>query len=157
MSYHFREEAWQELQRTRLCKAILFTDRDDWTDAQIVRGYRSQHHVERAFRQMKGRTGLSWEPVYHWTDQKIRVHSFYCVLALTLLNLLHREAWQAGIQVSAGRLVEELAGLREVIHLYPPGGAGKAGRYRAETTYTELTPVGARLVQLFQLDQLQVR
>jgi transposase len=157
LRYRTDRQALAQLRRTVLGKCILFTDNHDWTTAEIILGYRSQHHVERAFRQMKGRTGLSWEPVHHWTDQKIRVHSFYCVLALTLLNLLHRQAWQAGIQVSAGRLVEELAGLREVIHLYPPGGPGKAGRYRAETTYTELTPVGARLVQLFQLDQLQVR
>ena len=44
LSYRFREEAWQQLQATRLGKTILFTDRTDWTDAEVVRGYRSQHH-----------------------------------------------------------------------------------------------------------------
>ena len=36
------------LQKTLLGKNILFTDNHDWTDAEIVRGYRSQHHVETA-------------------------------------------------------------------------------------------------------------
>lgn len=39
LSYRFREEAWQQLQATRLGKTILFTDRDDGTDAEVVRGY----------------------------------------------------------------------------------------------------------------------
>lgn len=34
------EKAWQQLKRTLLGKTILFTDRKQWTDEQIVRGYR---------------------------------------------------------------------------------------------------------------------
>ena len=34
-------------------KTLLFTDNHDWSDADIVRGYRAQHQVEGAFRQMK--------------------------------------------------------------------------------------------------------
>jgi transposase len=62
LSYRFREEAWQQLQATRLGKTILFTDRDDWTDAEVVRGYRNQHHVEdtcRCGRNAIGRTRRS--------------------------------------------------------------------------------------------------
>jgi hypothetical protein len=36
-----------------LGKTILFADNDHWSDAEIVRGYRAQHHLESAFRQMK--------------------------------------------------------------------------------------------------------
>jgi hypothetical protein len=32
-----------------------------------------------------------------WTDQKLRVHAFYCVLALTILSLLRRKLAQKGI------------------------------------------------------------
>jgi transposase len=53
LRWHFNDEEWQKLDRTLLGKTILFTDRDDWTDEQIVRGYRSQYHVEAAFRRMK--------------------------------------------------------------------------------------------------------
>src|SRR4051812_38251266 len=72
LRFRFLEEAWQELQGTRLGKTLLFTDRDDWTDAAVVRGYRSQHHVESAFRDLKHVKYLSLRPQRHWTDQKIR-------------------------------------------------------------------------------------
>jgi len=84
MSFRFRDEAWQQLQATRLGKTILFSDREKWTDAEIVKGYRSQHHVEDAFRDLKNTEHLALRPQRHWTDQKIRVHVFYCVMALTL-------------------------------------------------------------------------
>jgi len=53
LTWRFDNKAWKRLQKTLLGKTILFTDREEWTDEQIVRGYRSQHHVESAFRSMK--------------------------------------------------------------------------------------------------------
>ena len=53
---------------------------------------RAQHHVERAFKQMKNPHWVSFSPAFHWTDQKLRVHVFYCVLALLLSSLLQRKA-----------------------------------------------------------------
>jgi hypothetical protein len=32
-----------------------------------VLGYRSQHHIEDAFRQMKHPHYLGWQPMFHWT------------------------------------------------------------------------------------------
>jgi transposase len=32
---------------------------------------------------MKDPHVVSFGPMHHWTDSKIRVHVFYCVLALT--------------------------------------------------------------------------
>ena len=34
--------------------------------------------------------------MFHWTDQKIRVHVFYCVLALMVARLMVREADRQG-------------------------------------------------------------
>ncbi|MDI6777034.1 MAG: hypothetical protein QMD03_07325, partial [Syntrophales bacterium] len=48
--------------------------------------------VEEAFRRMKDRRFCSWFPMNHWTDQKIKVHAFYCVLALLFGSLLYRKA-----------------------------------------------------------------
>ena len=63
----------------------------DWSIAEIVAAYRSQWHVEADFRQMKDRQVVSFSPMFHWTDQKIRVHAFYCVLALAVARLMVRE------------------------------------------------------------------
>ena len=100
LSYRFRRRPGSSCRPTRLGKTILFTDRTDWTDAEVVRGYRSQHHVESAFRDLKHVKHLSLRPQRHWTDQKIRVHVFYCVLALMLCGLLRRELDRRGIKRS---------------------------------------------------------
>ena len=47
--------------------------------------------------------------MHHWTDSKIRVHVFYCVLALTVAHLMRREAGRAGVHLS----VRELLAARE--------------------------------------------
>jgi transposase len=137
LTYHLREEAWQQLQATRLGKTLLFTDRDDWSDAAIVRGYRSQHHVEAAFRDLKNPRFLSLRPQWHWTDQKIRVHVFCCVLALLLCSLLRREVAQHGIDLSLPQLLEALGQIREIGVVYPGSRAEPA---RVEVTLSEMTP-----------------
>lgn len=149
LTFHLREEAWQHLQATRLGKTILFTDRDDWTDAAIVRGYRSQHHVEAAFRDLKNPKYLSLRPQWHWTDQKIRVHVFCCVLALMLCSLLRREVAQRGINLSLPVLLEELGQIREVGVVYPTTRKGE--RARVEVTLSEMTPTQHALYEALGL------
>ncbi len=118
LSFEFRQDAWKELQATLLGKTILFTDRDDWTDEQIVLGYRSQYHVEEAFRCMKNPHFLTFRPTFHWTDQKLRVHAFYCVLALMILSILRRKLGQKGIHLSIPAMMQKLADIREVAVVY---------------------------------------
>ena len=86
--------------------------------------YRSQSHVEAAFRRMKDPRFLTFRPTHHWTDQKLRVHAFYCVLALMITSLLCRKLAQAGITMSIARMIERLKDINEVANLYPtPKGA----------------------------------
>lgn len=120
LSFRFRDKAWDKLRATLLGKTILFTDRDDWTDEQIVLAYRSQSHVEASFRRMKDPRFLTFRPTHHWTDQKLRVHAFYCVLALMIASLLRRKLAKAGTQVSIRRLMEKLSDVHEVAVIYSP-------------------------------------
>jgi transposase len=122
LSYRFDNRAWQRLQKTLLGKTILFTDNDQWTDVEIIRGYRSQHHVETAFRRMKDCHHIALRPQYHWTDQKVEVHVFCCVLALMLCSLLRRDLHRKGIDRSIPDILDELAKIREVGIVYPPQG-----------------------------------
>ncbi len=57
--------------------------------------------------------------MFHWTDSKIRVHAFDCVLALTLTSLLHRALHRQGIQHSIPRMFELLGGIRETLVICP--------------------------------------
>lgn len=118
LTWHFNDKPWRHLQETLLGKTLLFTDNDAWTDEQIVRGYRSQAHVESAFRSMKDPRCLSFRPVHHWTDQKLRVHALYCVIALMILRLLRRKLAQSKLSVSLARMVERLSDVREVAVLF---------------------------------------
>lgn len=156
LSYRTDEHALNQLIARTLGKRILFTDNHDWSNEEIILAYRSQHHVEAAFRSMKNPHFLGWEPMYHWTAQKIRVHALYCVLALTLAGLLHREVRRAGMELSLEATLEELSSIREVINLYVPT-SGQAGRPRATTTYTEETSLSRRLTDLFRLNELKAR
>jgi transposase len=120
LRFQFREAAYKKLRSTLLGKTILFTDHgEDWSDEQIVLGYRAQHHVEGDFRHLKNPHYLSFRPTFHWTDQKLRVHAFYCVLALMILNLLRRRLAQVGMPLSIVAMMNQLTNIQEVTVLYP--------------------------------------
>jgi len=100
-------------------KMILFTNNHEWSTAQIIRVYRGKAKIEDDFKRMKSPIMISLEPVYHWTDQKIRVHVFCCVLALMLLLLLKRKLERGGIKLSLERMIEELSDVQlSVIKFY---------------------------------------
>jgi len=131
-------------------KRILFTNRDHWTTAEVVAAYRSQCEVESGFRQMKDPHVVSFGPMHHWTDSKIRVHVFYCVLALTIAHLMRREAEHAGMHLSVRELLATLAGIEETVLLYHDGGKG---RPRARRILTDMNPTQKQLAELFDIDR----
>jgi transposase len=142
--------ARKALQARLFGKRILFTNRDAWPAAEVVAAYRSQSGVESGFRQLKDPHVVSFSPMHHWTDQKIRVHVFYCVLALTIAHLMRRTAEHTGLSMSVRELLGELAGIGETVLLYHDGGPG---RPRAQRLLTDMTATQRRLYDLFSLDQ----
>ena len=152
LTWRFNDKAWKRLQKTLLGKTLLFTDRDEWTDEQIVRGYRSQSHVESAFRAMKDPRCLTFRPVHHWTDQKLRVHALYCVIALMILSLLRRKLAQAQIPVSLARMVEQLSHIREVAVLFQKTGVGSP---RARTVLSDLDDEQKRIFEALGLQRFR--
>ena len=143
--------ALKRLCHMQLGKTILFTDNADWSDEEIVLAYRSQYHIEDAFKQMKNTHFLHWSPMFHWTDSKIRVHAFYCVLALTLSSVLQREVWRQGEPLSINRLLDELGGIRETLVIYPRRQGHRQNR--TATCLTRLAPLQQRLFSLLDLQR----
>jgi len=150
LSFETDQAALSRVIDKHLGKTILFTDNDDWSDEDIVLGYRSQHHIEDAFRQMKHPHYLGWQPMYHWTDSKIRAHAFICVLALTLSSLLQRTLHQKGIDLSLPRMLELLGGIRETLVIYPK----KQGQ-RHPTTVRSLSTLNSEQEQLLNVLDLR--
>jgi transposase len=131
-------------------KRILFTNRDTWPAAEVVAAYRSQPGVESGFRQLKDPHVVSFSPMHHWTDQKIRVHVFYTVLALTVAHLMRRQAEHAGLHLSVRELLAELSDIGETVLLHHDGGKG---RPRAQRLLTDMTDTQRHLYNLFDLDR----
>jgi transposase len=113
-----RKREIEKKERT-LGKIILFADREDWTSEKIMRAYNDKYLVEENFRFLKDRHYLRFEPVYHWTDQKIRVHALMCVLGLLLVKLLQLRLAAVGEQISVKMLLDELNDITEVAFVYP--------------------------------------
>jgi len=149
LSFTVDATARKALEAELFGKRILVTDRDDWPVADVVAGYRSQSDAEAGFRQLKDPHVVSFSPMWHWTDSKIRVHLSYCVTALAVAHLMRRQARQGGLDLSVRELLAQLAGIEETLLLYPSTG----GRPRARRMLTEMTPTQKQLYELFNLNQ----
>jgi transposase len=151
LHYRVDQAAWNRLQNTLLGKNILFTDQESWSEEDIVRAYRGQFHVEDAFKTMKNPHFVSWRPLGHWTDQKIRVHAFYCVLALLLSSLLRRAMAQKQIQLSIPKMLTELSQIKEVALVY----RGAKSHTEPVISYSRMSPLQQQLVQVLNLERFQ--
>lgn len=111
------EKARAALEEELFAKRILFTDKtaETTSTATIVAEYRSQEAVEGDFRQIKDTKVVSFSAMFHWTESKIRVHIFDCVLALMVARLMVREADRAGMHMSVQELLSALAGIEETV------------------------------------------
>lgn len=147
LRYRFDPKEYRRLKRTLFGKTLIFTDNDSWTDEKIVLGYRGQHFVESAFRQMNDAHHVTFRPTFHWTDQKLRVHAFYCVLALLLCCLLRRELSRKGFDLSVNRMLDTLATIREIHVLI----SSRRGRPRTKRVRSKLDTLGEQLFDALEL------
>jgi len=107
-------------------KVFIITDHLTWSLAHIIQAYRTFSTIEETFKKMKNVRFLRWQPTHHWTDQKLRVHAFYCVLVLLVSSLAHKEVRHVGIEISLPSLLKELSAIRQVALLYPPASGAKS-------------------------------
>jgi transposase len=149
LGYHTDAATQQQLQDTYLGKTLLITAHQQWSDAQVIRAYRSQFVIEEIFHEMKDRHIGAWWPLYHWTDSKIQVHGLYCTIALLLRALLWRRARQAGLPLSLSGLLAKLGQLRQVINVFP---AKRAGQPKPEQeVLTQRDETQNRLIEILGL------
>jgi hypothetical protein len=92
--------------------------------------------------------------MYHWTDRKIRIHAFYCMLGISLLQNIHKEAQAAWAGLSVEQLLEELRQIQQFVLLYPP--QGEKGPNRVATVLSKQTLPQQALAATLALDQLHI-
>ncbi|GHG23768.1 MULTISPECIES: IS1634 family transposase [Amycolatopsis] len=129
-------------------KQVLVTDRD-WPVAEVVTAYRARTHLESTFRWLTGPAVTGPTPRWEWTRQRIAAHGLISVLAATVTHLMRREADRAGMNLSVRELLDQLAGIGELVLTYPSTG----GRPRTKRLLTELDPGRQALFSLFQLSR----
>lgn len=113
LTWSVDEAAIQRLDSEVFGKRILMSDQHDWTSEEIILAYRSQYGLEAAFRQVKDPIHLAVRPQFHWTDQKLRVHIFICMVAYILARLVYHEArTRCGWTGSLSHLLDHLGRTR---------------------------------------------
>ena len=112
----------------RLGKTVLITDREDWPAREIYQVY-TQRLVLKTLGPNGNRAAetrhpfnLPLTPLYHWTNSKIRVHFFVCIIALTYLALLGQRLRAAGLEISPREAIEEMRALCTAIYVTKPEG-----------------------------------
>lgn len=153
LQFDFDHQALEQLMANRLGRTVLVTNHCDWTAEQVVSAYSGQQPIEQVFRGLKDGDWLGWGPMYHWTDQKIRVHAFYCMLGISLLQFLRRQAEAAWPGLSTEDLLEQLRQIQKYTLLYPP--QGEKGPNRVATVLSRQSLIQQRLAQDLGLDQLR--
>lgn len=135
------------LERTRLGRRVLCTDRHVWSTGRIVHAFRGQWHVEELFRRAKKGGLVPWGPSYQWADGSLRLHTFATVLGLTLVSLAKMVL---GTDASARAMMRSLAGIRATLVRTTTGGTG---RRPTVMLAPELTADQRRAVKVFELER----
>ncbi|MDE3074198.1 MAG: hypothetical protein KGJ86_02100, partial [Chloroflexota bacterium] len=142
------DDVLKELNEQLFGRRLWVTDQDDWSTEQIVTAAHDQATVEAAFARLHNPHTVAWQPMWHWTDQKIQVHALYCVLALLLVRLLQWRLRDVD-QREPVALLHDLDEVQECTVVYPPRGG--VGRPRLVTLLNELTPRQQTLVEALKL------
>ena len=69
-------------------KNLIVTDNSSWDTESIVQASLDRYKIERQFQVSKDPFQVRVNPMFHWTDGKIRCHVLTCMMALTALRLL---------------------------------------------------------------------
>ncbi len=126
LQFGIDEQARSYLEQEVFGKRILITNRAEWSDEEIMLAYRGQSEVEEVFRQTKDDEHLAVRPQYHWTDQKIHVHTFICLLGLLLARIVEWESRKLGRTECLSGLLDLLGSVRLAMILRPSGKTRRA-------------------------------
>jgi len=147
LSWRVDESLRRQLERTRLGRRVLCTDRHVWSMGRIVSAFRGQWNVEELFRRSKKGGVVPWGPSYQWADGSLRLHTFATVLGLTLVSLAKIAL---GATSSARVMMHSLGSIRATLVRTTTGGAG---RRPTAMLAPELTAEQRRAVKVFQLER----
>jgi transposase len=135
----------RQLERTRLGKRVLCTDRHHWSTERIVTAFRGQWNVEEIFRRAKKGGVVPWGPSHQWADTSLRIHTFATVLGLMLVSLARLAL---GTTKSARQTMKTLAEIEATQIRTTAGGMGRRPTWLLAP---DITPWHKRAIETFEL------
>ena len=152
IDYTIDTQALHRISDTYLGKKIIFTDNHHWDMADIIVAYNSQYVIEHAFREIKNRKNSSWWPMYHYTNQKIKVHGLYCTITLLLRSLMARKVRENKINISTEQIHEKLRRIKEVVNVFEKPIEGKKKTKTTKNhTLTKMDNIQRKLYEIFKI------
>jgi transposase len=140
LDYWIDKQQFDFIKDNKFGRRILITNRHEWRTEEIVLAYWGQSKVEYVFKTIKNPFHLALRPQYHWTDQKIEVHGFICLLAFLLVMMANKKAREEVEFVgSPHTLLEKLSAVRLATFIESPPKKTK-GRYKAVYRLEEMDP-----------------
>jgi len=128
LTYRTNQKQLEALE-DRLGFRIIMTNRHDWESEKIIKAFYGQSTVEGAFKNIKNPYHLAITPGFHWTDHKIRIHYFSCVLGYLLSALVWWEVRQKGFKGTLDSLLDSLNRVRLSRRVEYSGKRGKPKLY----------------------------
>lgn len=135
--YRISKKKLRDLKNNNFGRRILITNRHDWSNAEIMKAYWGQSHAEYIFQKIKNPFFLALRPQFHWTDQKIRVHAFACILGCILVTATLRKAQESGFNGSLPGLMSNLAEIR-LATVLEKQEKGKRGKFKVSYCLEEM-------------------
>jgi transposase len=157
LDFWIDEEQLNYLKEHWFGRRILITNRHHWSTEEIIRAYWGQAYVENAFKLMKNPFHAALRPQFHWTDQKIEVHGFICVLALLLQMIaFNRAKTRMNFKHSPHTLIEKLSSIRLSTFIEQVPKKGK-GRYKVHYCLEEMDQDVKELAEAFDLNDQKLK
>ena len=157
LKFWVNEERFNIIKEQWLGRRIVITNRHQWTTEEIILAYWGQSNVEDAIKKMKNPFHLAVRPQYHWTDQKIEVHGFTCLLAFLMVMIACKRAKEnVGFRGSPHTLLEKLSAIRLATFIESPPQKTK-GRYKAHYRLEEMDPDIYELARGMNLTEMKLR
>jgi len=135
----------RDLEKSRLGRRVLCTDRHSWSTERIVRAFRGQWNVEELFRRTKKGGVVPWGPSFQWADASLRLHTFATVIGLMLVSLARMAL---GTKLPARRMMLSLAQIEATLVRTDTGGMGRRPTVMLSP---DVSPEQARAAAVFEL------
>ena len=134
---------------------IIMTDRHEWDTAEIIKAFYGQATVEHAFKNIKNPHHLALRPQFHWTDQKIVVHYFMCVLGYLLSTLIWRQArTHAQFNGTLDSLLDSLNNIRLAALIET---SSKCGRPKVIYQLEEMSEEQNNLIKALGIEEIHLK